>query len=103
MRRTSLNCFLILLLLSAMSDDAWAIDAVETDVEDLVVLNNVYLHSPCQNPQKRPRTVAPRCAVRATHLHGLPPAGPARDAAPGRRPDAPSGPDLLHLLMTLRR
>jgi hypothetical protein len=103
MRRTSLNCFLILLLLSAMSDDAWALNAVETDVEELVTQNNVYLHSACHSPHQRPEMGGLPCAAHAVDLRHLSTTGPASDMPAGRRFDTFSGPDLLHLLMTLRR
>ena len=103
MRRTSLNYFLILLLVSAMSDDTWAVNAVETDVEELVTQNNVYLHSACHSPHQRPETGGLPCAAHAVDLRHLPATVPAWDMPAGRRFDTFSGPELLYLLMTLRR
>jgi hypothetical protein len=101
MRRAGIAYILILLLLSAVFDDAWARTTPEPTDDVQAAENNDYLPS---SPPQHKRSVEKHPPVSGVPHSAV--AGPTADSARGRlvgeRPAALWGPSLLYLFLSLR-
>jgi hypothetical protein len=104
MRTQSLAWLLILLLSSALVDDAFAATTVETDDDVLTAENNQYLHFTSRCPQQRSgKTDVTQPGVPVAAVVSLPALFAGRWPSTDAEPTALAGPPLLYLLMSLQR